>query len=145
MTDIVDRVTRSRMMSGIRGKDTRPELAVRRYLHREGLRFRLHDPKLAGKPDIVLPRYRVVVDVRGCFWHCHDGCRNATRPKSNSAFWTDKLRANVERDARNVAALEALGWRVFVVWECEAGNEDNLRRLVSMITLNDERAADQSV
>ena len=134
MSDVVDRATRSKMMAGIRGKDTRPEIVVRRFLHSQGFRFRLHHPKLPGKPDIVLPRHRAIVDVRGCFWHCHEGCRFYVQPKSNAKFWRNKLRLNVERDARNVAALEAAGWRVLVFWECEAVNENNLQRLASIIT-----------
>lgn len=118
MSDIVDRSTRSRMMSGIRGKDTRPERIVRSGLHRRGFRFRLHSRKLPGKPDIVLPRYGTVVLVHGCFWHRHAGCRYATKPASRAHFWQQKFRRNVERDHRTQAELRAAGWRVFVVWEC---------------------------
>jgi DNA mismatch endonuclease (patch repair protein) len=121
------------MMSAIRGRDTAPEMAVRRYLHRQGFRFRLHDKRLPGRPDIVLPKYRTVVDVRGCFWHCHEGCKNSVRPKSRAAFWDAKLRGNVERDARNFAALEAAGWRVIVVWECEVDSEQILSQLAAAI------------
>lgn len=133
MPDVVGAATRSRMMSGIRAKDTKPELVVRRYLHRCGFRFRLHDRLLPGSPDIVLPKYLTVVEVRGCFWHCHKGCRYAARPKSNAAFWETKLRSNVERDARNAAAMEAVGWRVLVIWECEVGDESALECLATAI------------
>lgn len=133
MPDIVDPATRSRMMSGIRGRNTKPELVVRRYLHRLGFRFRLHDRRLPGRPDIVLPRYRTVVEVRGCFWHCHGGCRYAARPKSNADFWAAKLRGNVERDARNTAALEEAGWRVLVIWECEVRDTAALEQLAVSI------------
>jgi DNA mismatch endonuclease (patch repair protein) len=106
-------------MSRIRGRDTAPELALRRALHRRGLRYRLHDAKLPGRPDIVFPSRRAVVFVHGCFWHRHDGCRIATTPKSNTAFWQAKFDRNVERDLRNCERLGELGWTVIVVWECE--------------------------
>jgi DNA mismatch endonuclease, patch repair protein len=132
MSDVVDTATRSRMMSGIRGKDTQPELVVRRYLHAAGLRFRLHDRKLPGRPDLVLPRYRAVVFVHGCFWHQHPGCRLAVMPKQNRAFWKEKLGANQERDRRRVADLEAAQWRVFTIWECELTSRrlENLARRI---------------
>jgi DNA mismatch endonuclease (patch repair protein) len=106
-------------MSRIRGKDTQPELALRKALHRLGLRYRLHGAGLPGKPDLVFPRYKVVVFVHGCFWHRHRGCSIATTPKSNTPFWLEKFEKNVARDARVAKQLEAQGWRVFVAWECE--------------------------
>lgn len=106
-------------MSRIRGKDTKPEILVRRGLHARGLRFRLQDRKLPGRPDIVLPRYGVAVMVNGCFWHGHKGCRYATRPKSNVEFWEAKIARNRHRDEVTAAHLEALGWHVITVWECE--------------------------
>lgn len=106
------------MMSGIRGKDTKPELSVRSFLHRAGLRFRLH-AKLPGKPDLVLPKYRTVVFVHGCFWHRHEGCRYATTPTSNAVFWKEKFTSNVRRDAKVEKQLEELGWRVLVIWACQ--------------------------
>jgi DNA mismatch endonuclease (patch repair protein) len=106
-------------MSRIRGTDSRPELALRRALHRLGLRYRLHAKDLPGKPDIVFPRYKAVVFVHGCFWHRHAGCNIATTPKSNTPFWVEKFDKNVARDSRVVATLEELGWHVFVAWECE--------------------------
>lgn len=124
MVDIVDPKTRSRMMSGIRGKNTKPELVVRKALHRAGLRFRLH-AKLPGKPDLVFPKYRSVVFVHGCFWHRHEGCRFATTPASNTEFWKEKFKSNMQRDARVKQQLEALGWRVFIVWACDL-RPDNL-------------------
>jgi DNA mismatch endonuclease (patch repair protein) len=132
--DVVDRVTRSRMMSGIRSKDTVPELTVRSYLHRAGLRFRLH-AQLPGKPDLILPRYRVALFVHGCFWHRHSGCRFATTPASNAVFWQRKFDANVARDARVKAKLEELGWQVRVVWACQLG-ERELGELVTTIRVN---------
>jgi DNA mismatch endonuclease (patch repair protein) len=117
MADVVDKATRSRMMSGIRGRDTKPELMLRRELHRRGFRFRLHVRNLPGKPDIVLPRYRAVVLVHGCFWHGHD-CRYFRYPATRPDFWRKKIASNRQSDARVVEALGADGWRVAVVWEC---------------------------
>lgn len=133
MADIVDSRVRSRMMSRVRGKNTEPERTVRRHLHRAGLRFLLHDRRLPGQPDIVLPRFRTAVEVRGCFWHRHPRCRFATTPASNVAFWHAKFSANVERDARNLSAMQALGWRVFVIWECEVSDDWRLDQLVDAI------------
>ena len=109
---------RSRMMARIRAKDTRPEMMVRRFLHACGYRFRLHDRRLPGSPDIVLPRWRTVVEVRGCFWHAHDGCDRFRIPKTRTEWWRDKLMRNRERDGDNLAGLIDLGWNVVVVWEC---------------------------
>lgn len=119
MVDVVDSATRSRMMSGIRGKDTKPELLIRKYLHARGLRFRLHVKDLPGKPDMVFPKYRTVVFVHGCFWHRHAGCKYATTPSNRADFWENKLSDNVARDQYQLAALNELGWHVVVVWECE--------------------------
>jgi DNA mismatch endonuclease (patch repair protein) len=118
---MVDRLTRERRswnMSRIRSRDTGPELKVRSALHRAGYRFRLHRKDLPGCPDIVLPKYRTVVFVHGCFWHRHLGCRYAYTPKSRVVVWNEKFRANVERDRRNKRDLRRLGWRVVTVWEC---------------------------
>ena len=120
MTDIVSGRRRSEMMAGIKGRDTAPERAVRRVAHRMGLRFRLHRKDLPGRPDLVFPRHRLAVFVHGCFWHRHEGCRYAYTPKSRVAFWTRKFAENVARDRRNEDALRDLGWRVLIVWECEA-------------------------
>jgi DNA mismatch endonuclease (patch repair protein) len=106
-------------MSRIKGRDTGPELLLRSLLHRAGFRFRLHPKELPGKPDIVLPRYHAAIFVHGCFWHRHEGCRNATTPSTRTEFWQAKFHSNVNRDQRNIAALEAAGWTVFTVWECE--------------------------
>lgn len=117
MVDVVDRSTRSRMMAGIRGKNTQPEITVRRTLHGLGLRFRLHAP-LPGHPDLVFPKYETAVFVHGCFWHRHPGCPYTTTPASNRRFWNAKFRANVARDARKTSALRSAGWRVLVIWAC---------------------------
>lgn len=119
MVDFLSPRERSERMSQIRGKDTRPELALRKVLHGLGLRYRLHGKGFPGKPDLVFPRYKAVVFVHGCFWHRHPECSIATTPKSNTAFWLEKFEKNVARDARVTAQLEGLGWRVLVAWECE--------------------------
>lgn len=106
------------MMAGIRGKNTRPEVLLRKALHAAGFRFRLHDRRLPGRPDIVLPRYRAVILAHGCFWHRHKGCRLTTTPATRAEFWQDKFAANVARDARYAAELADAGWRIAVVWEC---------------------------
>jgi DNA mismatch endonuclease (patch repair protein) len=123
VTDIVDSATRSRMMSSIRSKDTKPELLVRRFLHAAGLRYRLHRRGVPGRPDIVFPSKRIAVFIHGCFWHQHPRCRFATRPVTNAEFWRQKLEQNRARDLRNVEELEAEGWHVFVIWECETSPE----------------------
>lgn len=110
---------RHHCMSRIRGKNTKPEILVRKGLHARGFRFRLHNRKLPGSPDIVLPKYGVAILVNGCFWHGHKGCRYATRPKSNVEFWETKIARNKHRDEVTTAHLEALGWHVITVWECE--------------------------
>lgn len=119
MTDIVDRATRSRMMSGIRGRDTKPELIVRKFLHAQGLRYRIAPKDLPGRPDIVLPKYRTVVFVHGCFWHRHPGCRLAATPATRKNFWEEKFKSNVQRDLRIRCDLRKKGWRVLIIWECQ--------------------------
>ena len=116
--DIVDRATRSRMMGAIRGKDTKPELVVRHVAHIMGYRFRLHRRDLPGTPDLVFPRHKVVIFVHGCFWHRHEGCRYCSSPATNTSFWNNKFRRNVERDRMAQRELTALGWRVAIIWEC---------------------------
>jgi len=129
--DIVDRATRSRMMAGIRGRDTGPERTVRRHLHRAGLRFRLHEA-LPGKPDIVLPKFRSALFVHGCFWHRHRGCKFSTTPATNNRFWHEKFAVNVERDAAIKRKLRSLGWRVHVIWTCQL-DDKKLDSLVAKI------------
>jgi DNA mismatch endonuclease (patch repair protein) len=119
MADIVSKEARSKMMSGIKGKNTKPEMLVRSMLHKMGYRFRLHMKDLPGKPDIVLPKYHTVVFVHGCFWHRHSGCKYAYTPKSRTDFWNEKLNRNIERDQSNCKILVEMGWRVLTVWECE--------------------------
>lgn len=119
MPDFLTPRERSARMARIRSANTSPELALRHALHALGLRFRLHTAGLPGKPDIVFPRYKAVVLVHGCFWHRHKGCKVASTPKSNTAFWQEKFARNVARDSRISRELKARGWRVFVAWECE--------------------------
>lgn len=140
--DVVDSATRSRMMAGIRSKDTKPEMMVRRYLHARGFRYRLHARDLPGSPDLVLPKYSVAVLVHGCFWHRHPGCRFATTPASNVEQWKVKFQTNVDRDARKLALLEEAGWRVIVVWECELRLDptDRLHRLAQEIIQQDSQS-----
>ncbi|WP_073042245.1 very short patch repair endonuclease [Desulfacinum infernum] len=116
--DTVDKKTRSRIMASVGQRDTGPEMRLRHILHRLGLRYRLHDKKLPGSPDLVFPRFHAVVFVHGCFWHVHKGCQFSTRPSSRKEFWEKKFEANEKRDKRNYEALAASGWRVLVVWEC---------------------------
>lgn len=118
MADIVDAATRSRMMRGIRSRDTKPEILLRRMLHAAGLRFRLHAANVPGKPDIVFPSRKAAIFVHGCFWHRHSGCRWSSTPSSNVDFWLAKFRRNVERDAEVRAQLHLAGWRIATVWEC---------------------------
>ncbi len=119
---MLDKLTpsqRHHCMSRIRGKNTKPEILVRKGLHARGFRFRLHNKKLPGSPDIVLPKYGVAIMVNGCFWHGHKGCRYATKPKTNIEFWETKIARNRHRDEVTTAHLEALGWTVITIWECE--------------------------
>jgi DNA mismatch endonuclease (patch repair protein) len=117
MVDVVDAATRSRMMAAIRAKDTTPELLIRQNLHRLGFRFRLHDKRLPGKPDLVLPKYGALIFVHGCFWHGHE-CLSFKWPKTRAKFWLEKIKKNRNNDARHVSVLLEMGWRVCVVWEC---------------------------
>ena len=133
MADIVDRLTRSRMMSGITGRNTSPELAVRRYLHSRGLRFRIHSRGLPGRPDIVLRKYKTVVFVHGCFWHRHPGCRLSYVPKTRTDFWMTKFSENVNRDLLQARDLRNAGWRVLVIWGCEVTSERHLKKLLGGI------------
>ena len=119
MTDKFSKETRSYIMSQIRSKDTKPEILVRSYLFSRGLRFRKNDKRYPGSPDIVFPKYNTIVFVHGCFWHHHEGCKYATIPKSNVEFWENKFYKNKERDECNKKELEAMGWNVITVWECE--------------------------
>ena len=128
MVDVVDCATRSRMMSGIRGRDTKPELEIRSALHRQGFRFRVHRAGLPGRPDLVLSKYKAVVFVHGCFWHGHD-CKYFRLPGTRREFWKQKIDGNRERDARNRLLLISDGWRVMTVWECALRGKSSSERL----------------
>jgi DNA mismatch endonuclease (patch repair protein) len=147
MVDVVDIQTRSRMMSGIRGRNTKPELIVRSLLFAGGYRFRLHRKDLPGKPDIVLPKYGTVINVHGCFWHGHEGCRLYRLPKSRTEFWQQKISSNIARDERNSQLLEVQGWRNLVVWECSLkgpGRLDAAHLLAKIVDFlgNDKRSGE---
>ncbi len=134
MADIVDKRTRSRMMAGIKGKDTKPELALRRALHARGYRYRLHSKKVAGRPDLIFPRFGAAVFVHGCFWHRHAGCRYATTPSTRSEFWKLKFDTNVARDRTVRQALFDTGWRVATVWECALRNDSQVNVAAELLT-----------
>jgi DNA mismatch endonuclease (patch repair protein) len=138
--DRLDPQARSRLMSKVRGKNTKPELAVRTYLHAMGLRFRLHDATLPGRPDLILKSRRAVVFVHGCFWHGHVGCRKARVPKTRAEFWKSKMDTNAARDRRSIRKLRSMGWRVFVVWQCEI-SERRLDRLYRRIVAGETTSA----
>ena len=118
-------------MSRIRGKDTKPEMLVRKFLHGRGFRYKLHDPSLPGKPDLVLPKYKAVVNVHGCFWHGHEGCRYSKLPETRKEWWRQKIEKTMANDRKNMDTLKAAGWKVLTVWECElkADAEERLERL----------------
>ena len=142
MTDIVDKQTRSRMMAGIKGKDTKPELVLRRALHARGFRYRLHSKHIPGRPDLVFPKQRAIVFVHGCFWHRHEGCRYTTIPSSRTEFWQAKFDANVVRDAAIRGQLIEAEWRVGTVWECALRKTNQLAETVELLTawlLSDSR------
>ncbi len=137
MSDVHSAAIRSYNMSQIKGKNTKPEMLVRQFLHAQGLRYRLHDKKLPGKPDLVLLKYKTVVFVHGCFWHKHEGCRYFVVPKTRTDFWLTKIGKNVTNDERQQAELTAAGWKVLTIWECElkpAVRNDSLIKLFAKIT-----------
>ena len=133
MTDIKSKEERSRNMAAIKGKDTKPEMIVRKYLFSKGLRFRIHVKKLAGSPDIVLPKYKIVIFVNGCFWHGHDGCKYSRLPKSNDFFWDQKISTNKARDIANEYVLKTLGWKVMHIWECEIKKVKDREKILESI------------
>ena len=135
MADFVTPEKRSKIMRGVKQANTGPELLVRRALHARGYRFRLHRKDLPGRPDIVLPRYRLAIFVHGCFWHQHAGCKDGRMPTSNEAYWEPKLKRNIERDQEKAAALEAAGWTVATIWECEARDAGKLAAALEALPL----------
>lgn len=137
--DVHSKEVRSYNMSRIKGKDTKPEETVRKYLFSQGFRYRKNDKKLPGTPDIVLPKHKTVIFVNGCFWHGHEGCKYFVWPKNNAEFWHKKIRDNILRDQRKVQALDLLGWKVIVVWECKikSDKENTLKNLIKEIKDNE--------
>lgn len=133
MADVHTPEQRSFNMSQIRGKNTKPEEIVRKYLFSQGFRYRKNDPRLPGKPDIVLPKYKTVIFVNGCFWHGHEGCRYFVWPKNNEEFWKTKISGNIQRDAQCVCLLKDQGWNVIVVWECELKKAKRDATLINLV------------
>lgn len=139
MPDFLTPQQRHKCMASIHSKNTKPEVLVRQYLHAAGFRFRIHVKKLPGCPDVVLAKYRTCIFVNGCFWHGHRNCRYATRPKSNTDFWQTKIQNNIRRDELSVQALETMGWKVIIVWECELKKDkrdETLHALADRISQN---------
>lgn len=142
MTDILDKQTRSRMMAGIKGKDTKPELVLRRAVHARGFRYRLHSKNVPGRPDLVFPKHDAIVFVHGCFWHRHERCRYTTTPTTRPEFWQAKFAANVARDAAIQGHLKETGWRVATVWECSLRKTEQLAATIEILRawlLSDDR------
>lgn len=133
MADRLTKEKRSQNMAAIKGRDTKPELLVRKFLHRKGYRYSLHRKDLSGKPDIVLRKHRAVVFVNGCYWHRHAGCKFLYKPKSNIDFWMEKFANNVKRDKRNYKDLEQKGWHVIIIWECELKSNEYQEKLLGLL------------
>lgn len=135
MADVHDKATRSYNMSRVKGKDTRPELLVRRFLFAHGFRYRINVTSLPGKPDIVLPRYKKVIFINGCFWHGHRGCRYFVLPKTRTEWWLQKIKATAERDRQAAIQLQVAGWKVITIWECELKTAFKDKKLMLLLTL----------
>ena len=136
MADKISPKRRSWNMSRIKGKNTKPEMIVRSMLHKMGYRFRLHRKDLPGNPDIVLPKYKTVIFVNGCFWHRHEGCKYAYMPKSRVDFWQKKFSDTIKRDRKNKADLESAGWKIIVIWECQTKDLISLKKLLDNVKLS---------
>ena len=134
MADVLSKEQRQKCMSHIKSKNTKPEVLVRRFLFAYGFRFRLHRKDLPGKPDIVLPKYKTVIFINGCFWHGHSDCKYATIPETNRKFWLSKISGNIERDKSTYAKLDALGWRVVEIWQCQLKPKTKDQTLNNLIT-----------
>ncbi|RXF70525.1 very short patch repair endonuclease [Arcticibacter tournemirensis] len=137
MADVHSKETRSYNMSRIRSKDTKPEMLVRKYLHAHGFRYRLHVKDMPGKPDIVLPKYKTVIFIHGCFWHGHEGCRYYVVPKTRTEWWLNKIQTNSRNDQKAEENLQATGWRVINIWECQLKKsvvDETLPNLIQKIT-----------
>ncbi len=138
MPDIMTPEQRSRCMSHIHSKNTKPEILVRKELFRRGYRYRINVNSLPGKPDIVLPKYKTVIFVNGCFWHGHEGCKYFVLPKSNAIFWENKIRQTQQRDASSILALHNIGWKVIVIWECELLDKEyaeTINKIIRILSL----------
>lgn len=133
MADVHDKETRSFNMSRIRGKDTKPEILVRRFLFSKGFRYRLHDKRFPGKPDMVLPKYKTLIFVHGCFWHGHEGCKYAVIPKTRTEWWKNKIEQTKVKDEENISTLKSMGWEVIEVWECELKKNKKEKTLESLV------------
>jgi DNA mismatch endonuclease (patch repair protein) len=133
MTDVHEPEVRSYNMSQIKGKDTKPEIMVRKFLHINGFRYRLHDKKLPGKPDIVLNKYNTVIFIHGCFWHGHTGCKYFVVPKTRTKWWLDKINGNKQKDKETITKLRKTGWNIITIWECELKPEKRERTLKKLI------------
>ncbi len=132
MADVHEPEIRSYNMSRIKGKDTKPEMLVRKFLFSNGFRYRLHDKKLPGKPDMVLPKYKTVIQVHGCFWHGHKGCKYFVIPKTRTKWWKEKIEGNIDRDQVAEKELKSEGWKVIVIWECELKPDKREKTLTSL-------------
>jgi DNA mismatch endonuclease (patch repair protein) len=132
MTDVHDKATRSYNMSRIKGKNTKPEILLRKFLFSKGFRYRLHDKNLPGKPDIVLPKYKTVIFVNGCFWHGHEECRYFVVPKTRTDWWLEKIQGNKQKDSENFLKLTQLGWKIVTIFECEL-KRDKLNLTLNML------------
>lgn len=133
--DIFSKSKRSDIMSKISGKETKPEILVRKYLFSKGFRYRKNVKDLPGKPDIVLPKYKTIIFIHGCFWHGHEGCKKSNLPTTNTEFWSEKIGKNIERDRFNINNLNNKGWKVIIVWQCELKNADVMdKRLMKLTT-----------
>ncbi|MDT0645785.1 DNA mismatch endonuclease Vsr [Zunongwangia sp. F260] len=137
MADVHDKKTRSYNMSQIKGKDTKPEMLVRKFLHSNGFRYKLHEKKLPGKPDIVLPKYKTIIMVHGCFWHGHEDCKYFKIPKTRTEWWTEKIEKTKNKDQENEGKLKDLGWKIIQIYECDLKSEkinNTLENLLKKIT-----------
>lgn len=133
MADNVSKKRRSEIMSNVKSSNTKPEVLVRKFLYSKGIRFRLHDKKLPGKPDIKISKYNIVVFVNGCFWHGHKNCKIYVMPKTNKSFWYEKIQNNVNRDRKNKQKLKGLGWKVITIWECDLKPKKRLNTLQKLV------------
>lgn len=133
MADVHDKLTRSFNMSQIKGKDTKPEMLVRKFLHSQGFRYKLHDKKLPGKPDLVFPKFKTVIFIHGCYWHGHDNCKYFVEPKTRTAWWLNKIQGNKQRDLDNFLKIRAEGWKVIIIFECELKSIKRMKTLSKII------------